>query len=127
MRVPKAPRVSEKIVQRHIVQALRTVGATVYVLGTTRPTGDHPGTCQTPGVGDVLAFLPPSPKDGFGQQLWVEVKATGGRLSEAQKGFRDCCHLAGVPHLVGGLDVVLAYLQAKGYIREAAALYRRPA
>lgn len=124
----KAPRTPERVVQRHIVQALRTVGATVYVLGTVH--AGEPGrmtTRMTPGIPDLLVMFPVSRTGHPRHQLWIECKAVGGRLSETQKGFRDFCLMAGIPHLVGGLDVVLAYLQAKGYIREAAALYRRPA
>jgi len=52
--------------------------------------------------------------------LWIEVKAAGGRLRPQQAEFASLCGGAGIPHLVGGLDVVLAYLQQHGYIKEAA-------
>lgn len=131
------PRLSEKREQQHIVQALRAVGATVYVLGTVHR--GEPGsmtTRQTPGLPDLCVHLPDAPKGRVpdmdrwvagvelspcaAHQLWIEVKAQGGRLRPAQAGFRDFCRLAGVPHLVGGLDVVLAYLQQQGYLREIA-------
>jgi hypothetical protein len=54
----RLPRVSERAEQSHIVQLLRTVGGQVYVLGTTRRRGDYAGTMQTPGLPDLLAFLP---------------------------------------------------------------------
>jgi len=122
-----APRVSERVVQAQVVKALRLVGARVYVLGTVH--AGEPGrmtTRMTPGIGDVLAFLPVSRTGHPRHQLWLEVKAAGGRLSEAQKSFRDVCALAGVPYVTGGLDVVLAYLQQRGYLTETA-WYRRPA
>lgn len=43
-------RIPEKVVQTQIVALLRTLGADVYVLGTTRPRGDrHHGTYQSQG------------------------------------------------------------------------------
>jgi hypothetical protein len=130
----KAPRVPEKVVQQQIVRELRTVGAAVYVLGRPpRKDTARMGTGQTPGIPDLYVLLPASPslsvfdvpvKPAHG--LWVEVKAKGGRLRPQQAEFATLCGGAGVPHLVGGLDVVLAYLQEHGYIKEAAH-YRRTA
>ena len=117
----RRPRVSEKREQAAIVQALRAVGATVYVLGhPPRRDAVHKGTMQTPGIPDLCAHLPISASNCRAHQLWVECKAKGGRLSEAQKSFRDFCVLAGEPHLVGGLDVVLQYLTERGYLRRTA-------
>ena len=129
-------RVPEKVVQSHIAQALRMIGARVYVLGhAPRRDAVHKGTGQTPGLPDLLVHLPASPmlsprSSGTyhmqPHQLWIEVKAHRGRLSAAQASFRDFCHLAGIPHLVGDLDVVLAYLVEHGYMRASGvAHYRR--
>jgi hypothetical protein len=116
----KAPRVPERVVQRQIVQALRAVGAKVYIIGTVH--AGEPGrmtTRMTPGIPDLFTFLPM--RDGVGPRaLWIEVKSTGGRLRPEQAEFRDLCHGAGGAHIVGGLDDVLAYLQQWGYVREAA-------
>lgn len=70
-------RVPEKAVQAQIVHLLRSIGANVYVLGTTRRKGDHQGTMQTPGIPDLYVFLPrlPSGLDNHISTLWVEVKA----------------------------------------------------
>lgn len=135
-------RVPEKAVQGHIVSALRTIGARVYILG--RPglrdrrcpkchqavRVEH-GTRQTAGLADLLAFLPEAryavPAE-YGatwrtqpHQLWVEVKAEGGRRSLEQKLFADDCTMAKQAYLTGGLDVVLEYLKAHGYLRDYAA------
>jgi hypothetical protein len=48
------------------------------------------------------------------------VKAKGGRLRPEQAEFARLCEDAHVKHIVGGLDEVLAYLQAHGYIKEVA-------
>ena len=118
------PRLREKTVQGHVVRALRMVGGTVYVLGTVhRGEPGHMSTRMTPGLPDLLVFLPPIRTTPW-HQLWIEVKAPQGRLSEAQKGFRDVCALAGVAHIVGGLDEVLSYLVDRGYVGEVAH-YRR--
>ena len=114
-------RVSERVEQRHIVAALRAIGARVLTLGTVRAAGDHPGTRQSPGWPDVGAFLPPS-RDGRTPPhwLWVEVKAHRGRLRPEQVAFRADCQACGIAHVVGGLDQVLAYLVSHGYVREVA-------
>lgn len=127
----KGPRIPEKVVQEHVKQALRAVGATVYTIGRPpRRDATHKGTGQTPGIPDLLAHLPDSPLTNIGgmsgvpvmhaHQLWVEVKAKGGRLSQEQASFRDFCELAGIAHIVGGLDDVLAYLVEYGYVKETA-------
>lgn len=141
----KPPRLPEKTVQAQIVAALRSVGAKVYVIGRPpRRDAVHKGTGQTPGIADLLVFLPKAPRavpslperlaDGStvirtkpAHQLWVECKAAGGRLSPEQRSFRDFCALAGVPHLVGGLDDVLAYLVQHGYVTECAHYRQRSA
>lgn len=124
----KTPRVPEKVVQSHVVSALRSVGAKVYVIGRPpRRDAVHKGTGQTAGIPDLLVFLPDAPNVNYdagtgslAHQLWVECKAKGGRLRPEQADFRARCQAVGIPHVVGGLDEVLAYLRAHGYIREAA-------
>jgi hypothetical protein len=74
----------ERAEQASGVQLLRAVGARVWVLGTTRPKGDYPGTRQTPGICDVVAVLP----RGMGVLFW-EVKAVGGRFRPDQLVFRE--------------------------------------
>lgn len=115
-------RVSEKVEQSHVVQALRSVGARVYVIGRPpRRDAVHKGTGQTPGLPDVLAHLPHAPDLRVGaHELWVEVKARGGRLRVEQVAFRDFCRLAGIAHVVGGLDAVLLYMLQHGYLTETA-------
>jgi hypothetical protein len=62
---------NEKYYQTQIVQYLKSKGA--YVLKTT------PGAGIPTGTPDIVAFLP------NGKTLFIEVKATKGRISEAQK------------------------------------------
>ena len=117
----------ERVIQSHIVQLLRTLGAKVWELGTTRSRKDHHmGTRQTPGLPDVIAFLPT--KHGERHLLIVEAKAPKGRMRPAQLEFRDCCLEAHVAHVTGDLDAVIAWLVQTGYLRaENVAHYRRPA
>lgn len=116
-----APRVSERVVQAQIVALLRSLGAKVYVLGTVRRRGDYQGTMQSPGIADLLVFL-------RGRQLWVECKAAGGRMSPAQVEFQALCGMAGVAHVVGGVDAVLAWLVDAGIVKaDNVAHYRQPA
>lgn len=119
-RAPHDVRIPERVAQRQIVHLLRSVGAQVWVLGTTRRRGDHPGTMQTPGICDVVAFVP---RAGL---LMVEVKAKGGRLRPEQSHFRDCCREHHVAHVVGGVDEVIAWLVGQGILRaDALPWYRQ--
>jgi hypothetical protein len=106
----------ERAIQAHVAALLRHVGADVYVLGTTRRRGDYHGTMQTPGLPDLLAFLPRG-----GGLLAVECKAPGGRLRPEQETFRTACLACEAPflthHVVGGLDAVIAYLIDLGLLR----------
>ena len=136
----RPPRVSERALQQQIVTALRTIGATVYVIGTVH-AGEpgHRSTRQTPGLPDLCVHLPATISHWVtparellpltaAHQLWIECKATGGRLRPEQKVFRDFCQRVGHPHLVGNLDTVLAYLQEHHYLKaEDVPWYRRPA
>lgn len=121
------PRVPEKTEQAHGVQLLRTIGAKVWVLGTVRRRGDFPGTMQTPGIADVLAFLPVRGQPNQRVFLAWECKAAGGRLRPEQQEFRDACLDAGVRHLVGGYDALIAWLVEYGHVKaESFPYYRQP-
>jgi hypothetical protein len=76
---------------------------------------------QTPGLPDLIAFLPAPPYRGYGEPvlgvaLFVEVKARGGRMRTAQKVFAQQCFDVGVPHLVGGIDQVIQWAIEAGYV-----------
>lgn len=109
-------RVPERVVQSQIVATLRTIGAAVYVLGTKRRKGDYQGTMQTPGISDLVVFLPPRTRQRW-VLLFVEAKAHGGRLSPEQKVFRDLCVNADVAHVAGNLDAVIGWLMANDYLK----------
>jgi hypothetical protein len=135
-RTPKPPRVPEKAVQAQIRAALLSIGAKVYTIGRApRRDAVYHGTGQTPGIPDLYVLLPDSPVGGLqgrmqrcAHGLWIEVKAKGGRLRPAQADFAQFCGDAGIPHLVGGLDDVLAYLAEHGYVKpDGIAHYRRTA
>lgn len=119
----------EDIEQTGIINLIRSLGGKHYTLGTRRRKGDHQGTMQTPGIGDVYGFLPPPrtrPNDPW-SAFWVECKAPGGRMSEAQKEFQAYCGKAGVHHIVGGIDVFIGWLIAGGWLgSDQVAHYRVP-
>ena len=122
---PVRRRHPERDEQAHIVRLLRTVGAEVWTLGTTRRHGDYQGTNQAPGLPDLLSFLPVP--DGGRVLLVVEVKAPGGRLRPDQVRFRDCCRAAGIHHITGGIDAVIAWLLEHGYLKpDQVAFHRLP-
>jgi hypothetical protein len=116
-RAAKVGQQPEKAEQSAIVQLLRTIGASVYVIGTKRAKGDYQGTRQTPGIPDLYVFLPSTPKHVGGIAVWIEVKAEGGRLSVAQIGFEVRCRLAGAVHLVGGRDMLIDFLKQNGWLK----------
>lgn len=111
-------RVPEKAEQAHIVQLLRSIGAAVYAIGTHRRRGDYQGTMQSPGIPDLMAFLPAWDRARPSRRifLFIECKARGGRLRAEQQVFRDQCLDADVCHIVGGLDDVIAWLTERGYV-----------
>ena len=111
----------EKDIQADIVELLDTVGAAVYRIGTTRKKGDHQGTMQTPGIPDLVAFVPvPFPLSTPHRatvQLWIEVKRPGGKLHLVQTEFQLRALEAGCEHIVGGVDEVLDWLKARGVVK----------
>ena len=113
-------RIPERVVQRQIVHLLRSVGAQVWVLGTTRRRGDYHGTMQTPGLPDLIASVK-------GHMLMVECKAAGGRLRPEQRVFQQACQDCGVAHVVGGVDEVVAWLVGEGILRADALPHYRVA
>jgi hypothetical protein len=114
----RQPQVSEKQEQAAIVELLRSVGGWVYVLGTRRPRGDsHHGTCQTPGIPDLYAFVPNRRSGPERIALWVEVKTPTGRPSEAQEDFEHSCRVSGTHHVMGGCDDVADWLKLAGLLR----------
>jgi len=115
----------EKTEQAGTVKLLTLLGADVYVLGTHRPRGrpcpscgtfvaDHQGTCQTPGVSDLIVFLPgPVPR----RVCFIEQKRIGGVLSEPQQRFRDLASDSTALYVAGTMDDVIAWLTDRGYLR----------
>lgn len=114
----------EKVEQAHGVALLRTIGATVHELGTRRPAkcrrcgqAAYSGTQQTPGLPDVHAFLPAVPKSA---ELWWEVKRQrGASVSDEQAEFRELCIEAGIWHVTGPLDALIAFLLEHEYLKAA--------
>lgn len=127
MAAQKPPRVSEKVEQAHGVQLLRGLGGKVYVIGHPSPNDgrQHRGTGQTPGLADVLAFLPPrgrfdlvfGPSEPRTVLLFWEAKGRGGRLRPEQREFRDLCQDAQVEHVVGDLNALIAWLVSRHYVK----------
>jgi len=109
---------SERVEQAHIIQVARTLGARVYVLGTTRRRGDYPGTMQTAGLPDLWMVWPHAwwtlPA---GTGLWWEVKRVGGTRSPAQVQFAEECVLAGVPYGWGDCDAFIRWCREHGLLR----------
>lgn len=111
----------EKVEQQHIVQFIRSLGGSVYILGTKRRATDYQGTNQTPGVPDLIAFL------GH-RHMYIEVKRHGGKMSPPQVAFRQQCLKAGVSHIVGTYnDVVVTFLEWGVLTWASVPSYRQPA
>lgn len=118
-RAMRKPRIPEKAEQAAIVQLLESLGAKVYVIGTKRRKNDYQGTMQTPGIPDLYVSLPVQ-----GTQtrclidLWVEVKAKGGKPSPEQIEFQERCSDADVRHVMGTCDDVQNWLVDHGWLSE---------
>lgn len=97
---------------------LRHLGAVVYVLGTTRKRGDHPGTMQTAGLPDLLAFVPyEHGEQRRGERLLVlEVKVPPNTTTDAQNEFALHCHDAGVAYVAGPFAAVVRWALAEGLL-----------
>lgn len=122
----------ERTEQAHIINLLGSVATKTYVLGTTRAKRCHEcgafsrdmSTRQTPGIGDVVTYLPRPPlpsQDGSsypnGCEVWIEVKAPGGKPSEAQDEHAALCLARGIPHITGGLTAVVQFLVRGGWLK----------
>jgi hypothetical protein len=105
----RPPRQRESAEQEQGIALLRSLGATVYRLGVRRRKGDHPGTMMTPGLPDVLAFIPHRASAGRTFLAW-ECKAPGGRVRPEQAEFAARCFEAGVAHVTGDLTGLLCWL-----------------
>ena len=79
----------ERVISREIDDFLRMIGCAVYSTeqGYRKERG---GTRTTPGIPDKIVIHPQA-------WLFVEVKNEHGKLTEAQDGFRQACHEAGIP------------------------------
>jgi hypothetical protein len=117
----------EKHEQADTVQLLEVIGAAVYQVGTRRPRGrscpscgtfvaEHQGTCQTPGISDLVVFLPARHADAR-PVLFVEQKAVTGRLSPPQQVFRTLVEQSTALYLSGTVDDALLFLETRGYLR----------
>ena len=114
-----AGRPLEKAEQAGTVKLLQLLGADVYVIGTHRPRGrpcpqcgtfvaEHQGTCQTPGIADLVVFLPGElPR----RVCFIEQKRIGGTLSAEQVRFKALAEQSTALYVAGTMDDVLAWLR----------------
>src|SRR4030095_15852963 len=75
---------------------------------------EHPGTCQTPGLPDLLAFLPGEP---IRPVCFIEQKRAGGQLSDDQRTFRVLAETSSALYIAGTMTDVLAWLTDRGYFK----------
>jgi hypothetical protein len=122
----RRPTQDERSEQASIKNLLEQLGAVVFTLGTVRATccgicgspNTDPSTRQTPGLADLVVYLPPprrQPARGW-TQVWIECKGRRGTLSLEQVAFRGLNLRAGVAHVVGGVDEVIEFLTAGGWV-----------
>jgi len=123
------PSADEKAEQASIINLIEALGGRAYVLGSRRAQycglcgarNSDQGTRQTEGLGDLAVYLPPPPRiRDLGTSwcfLWIECKGRGGTLSAEQVRFREINLKARIAHIVGGLDAVLAWLKAGGWVK----------
>lgn len=117
---------NERVVQRTIIKAIRKLGLRVvhipngaHLAGTpmqrARQANAMKADGMMPGCPDLLVIRP---KRYGGPAIgWLEVKAEGGTLSEAQDRFGDTATLDGFPWAaVCTLDGALDALRAWGWL-----------
>jgi len=122
----RRPTEDERSEQGSIRNLALQVSGVVYTLGSKRATccgtcgapSTDPTTRQTPGLADLVVFLPPPPRQATRPwtMVWVECKGRGGTLSDEQVTFRKLSQAAHVAHVVGGLDEFIAFLSAGGWV-----------
>lgn len=120
----RRPLHDEKSEQAQIRTLVSALGGVAYVLGTRRAQycglcggrNQDQGTRQTPGIADLFVLLPSALGCPGVVPIWIEVKGRGGTLSPEQVTFRQHCERAGLTHLVGGVDEVLAHLESHGWV-----------
>jgi hypothetical protein len=127
----RRPQGDERSEQASIKNLTAQIGGVDYTLGTVRATccatcgapNSDPTTRQTPGLADLVLYLPPPVRepDRAWTMVWVECKGRGGTLSEEQLRFRQLNQAAQVRHLVGGLDEYIAFLEPAGWVRNGGA------
>lgn len=96
---------------------LLALGAKVYAIGTTRRRTDYQGTMQTPGMPDIKFFIQARGASPRRRGVWWESKAGTGRLSPAQREFRDLATSSGEDYIAGDVDALIVWLCAEGYAR----------
>jgi len=124
MRLSPTPRrraKPEAAEQEKALRLLRSMGARVWVAGTTRKRGDYQGTMQTPGLPD-LPFVFLRRGDGY-TLLVVEVKSPtaarsirAGRSPEQLEVAR-LCELANIHYFCGDCDGLIGWLISHGFLR----------
>ena len=92
LRIP-LPRPTEKAVEAWVIDLFKKLGCHVYKLSQPR------ATMQSEGLPDLWIFCPRR-KCAW----WWEVKRPGGRLSPAQRAFRERCEQTGTRYGFGGID-----------------------
>ena len=142
----KAPKLTERALQQHIKRLFALAGCEVY--DTSQGYRKEPGgTRMTPGLADLLVFLPPMPgryrpgdepavvtaspvgffevKTPDGLKLHLRHHARGEKRAQHQALFAKRCRERGIPYAMGGMDEAWAFLGAVG-LAVPAVLYGVP-
>lgn len=138
----KTPKVTERVVQQQVKHLFALAGCVVY--DTSQGYRQEPGgTRMTPGLADLLVFLPPMatryrPGDepaivtasavGFfevktpdGLKLHQRHHARGEKRAQHQALFAKRCVERGIPYAMGGMDEAWAFLAGVGLAVRAGA------
>jgi hypothetical protein len=95
-------RMSERAIQREIVDFLKAIGCAVYQ--TSQGYRKEPGgTRMTPGIPDLYVVGPRAKHQMAWERApwtWAEVKTEKGKLTPAQEEFRELCETSDIPHRV---------------------------
>jgi hypothetical protein len=105
----------EKAEQADVLRVLQALGAQVWLTGTRRPHGESHSTRMTPGLPDLLVFLP-ARGGAPARFVTMELKRTGGSMSVEQQRFKGCCDATGIAHVCGDASTIVDWLETAGYL-----------
>jgi len=114
MRAPRPARGEEDAIQAAVIAHWRLLGVPGSLVAAVPNKRAFGQAGLSPGLFDLVVLSPT-----LGRQTgWLELKTASGRLSPAQREFREILILAGVPYAITfGRDEPIKVLEAWGAVK----------